>query len=246
MTPKSRIPSPVTPKSRIPSVLDTAFLTEGEGICELVLVRHGQQAVRDPALATVSDWADPELSDLGRRQAHLLGRRFAEERIDAVITSPLKRAYDTGAEIARHHGAELLVVDDLREVELFRDMPPGSTATDILGEMTMAGLRERMIAERRWDIYPLSESSAAFRNRVVTAMEAIAATHPGKRVAVACHGGVVNAYVAHLVGSPMDMLFRPAHTSVSVVRAARYGVRAVQSLGDHHHLTIEDPALVTF
>ena len=227
-------------------MLDTAFLTEGEGICELVLVRHGQQSLPDLGLATVSDWVDPELSDLGRRQARLVGERFSEERIDAVYSSPLKRAYDTGTEIARHHGTELRVLDDLREVELFRDMPAGSTANEVLGDLIMLGLRERMIAERRWDVYPMSEPSSAFRNRVTTVMEAIAASNHGRRVAVTCHGGVINAYVAHLVGSAMDMLFRPAHTSVSIVRAARYGVRALQSLGDHHHLTVVDPALVTY
>jgi len=236
----------VSPKSRIPSVLDTAFLTEGEGICELVLVRHGQQGIRDALKATVGDWVDPELSDTGRRQAKLVGERFASERVDAVYASPLRRALDTGSEIARHHGAEVTVLEDLREVELFRDMAPGSTPAEVLGEMIMLGLRERMIAERKWDVYPQSEPSHELRKRVVTAMEAIAAANHGKRVVVACHGGVINAYIAHLVGSDMDMLFRPAHTSVSIVRAARYGIRALQSLGDHHHLTIADPELVTF
>lgn len=236
----------MSPKSRIPSVLDTAFLTEGEGICELVLVRHGQQGIRDALNATLGDWLDPALSELGRRQAQLVGERFAGERIDAVYASPLARALDTGAEIARHHDTKVVVLDDLREVELFRDLPPGSTPTEALGEMTMLGLRERMIAERSWDVYPASESSFEMRKRVVTAMEAIAATNHGQRVAVACHGGVINAYIAHLVGSPMDMLFRPAHTSVSIVRAARYGIRALQSLGDHHHLTAADPTMVTF
>lgn len=232
--------------SRIPSVLDTAFLTEGEGICELLLIRHGQQGLPTTGTVTIADWVDPVLSDVGCAQARLVGERFEGERIDAVYASPLKRAYGTAEEIARHHGVSLEVMDELREVELFRDMPPGSTAVEVLGETIMLGLRERMIAERRWDIYPMSESSASLRNRVVTAIEAIGAVNHGRRVAVVCHGGVINAYIAHLVGTDKDMLFRPAHTSVSIVRSARYGVRALQSLGDHHHLTVVSPELVTY
>jgi broad specificity phosphatase PhoE len=106
-------------------------------------------------------------------------------------------------------------------------------------------VRERMMVERRWDVYPYSESSAEFRKRVVNAIEGIAASHEGERVVVACHGGVINVYLAHHLGIDYDMFFRPAHTSINVVLAGHHGVRALRTLGDVHHLAGE-PDLVTY
>ena len=65
----------------------------------------------------------------------------------------------------------------------------------------------------------------------------------GQRVVIACHGGVINAYLGHILGVTEDMLFRPAHTAVNVVLAG-VRVRALQTLGDMHHLLGED-GLVT-
>jgi broad specificity phosphatase PhoE len=124
---------------------------------------------------------------------------------------------------------------DLREVEVFRDIPPEKTAVEFIGRDLLMGIRERMIREKTWDVYPYSESSAEFRRRTVNALEGIIATNEGKRVVVACHGGVINAFVGHVIGSPYDMFFRPAHTSVSIV-AAGDGVRALHVLNDTHHL----------
>jgi probable phosphoglycerate mutase len=228
------------PTGRVPSVFDVAFLTGVDEVTELVLVRHGQQDVRDIGRGPVGDMIDPPLSELGRRQAELVGKRFAEQRIDAVYSSNLHRAYDTGMEIARHHSLAPVVLEDLREVELFRDIPPERSAVDFIGRPLMLGLRERMIVERRWDVYPYSESSFDFRKRTVNAIEAIAATNHGARVVIACHGGVINAYVAHLLRVEEDMIFRPAHTAVNVVLAGTHGVRALQAVGDVHHLAVDD------
>jgi broad specificity phosphatase PhoE len=221
--------------ARPPQIFDRAFLTDREDVTQLVLVRHGEQYVPDYRSGPVGDTFDPPLSERGERQAELVGERFSTQRVDAVYASPLKRALETGREIARHHRLEPTVWADLREVEIFRDIPPTQTAADFMGAELLAGIRERMLRERSWDVYPLSESSFEFRKRTVNAIEAIIAANEGKRVVVACHGGVINAYLGHIIRSPYDMFFRPAHTSVNIVNAAE-GIRAVQSINDIHHL----------
>jgi broad specificity phosphatase PhoE len=236
-------------EGRAPSVFDYgwyAFLTEAEPTTELVLLRHAQQALLSTATDRFADAVDPELSALGVRQAELAGRRFAGERVDAVYSSNLRRAERTAAEVGRHHGLQPVIAEDLREVDVFRDLPPDMTLEEALGRALLMGVRERMMVERRWDVYPLSESSAEFRKRSVNAIEGIAATHEGERVVIACHGGVINAYLAHHLGIAQDMFFRPAHTSVSVVRVGHHGVRALQSLGDVHHLAVEGEDLVSY
>ena len=56
-----------------------------------------------------------------------------------------------------------------------------------------------------------------------------------KRVAVVCHGGVINSYMAHIIGADYDMFFRPGHTSINVA-AAGGGRRVLRTLNDVHHL----------
>lgn len=229
---------------RPPMIFDRAFLTDAPDVTQLVLVRHGEQFIADQRRGPVGDIIDPPLSDRGQQQARLVGERLSTDRIDAVYASPLRRAYETGEQVARHHRLQVHVINDLREVEVFRDIPPDRSAVDFLGQSLLLGIRERMLRERSWDVYPHSESSFDFRKRTINAIEAIIAENEGKRVVVACHGGVINAYIGHIIGSPYDMFFRPAHTSVSIV-AAGDGIRAVHSLNDTHHLTTPEGSFVS-
>jgi len=236
--PSAPLPPAHPPQAgRLPDIFDLTFLTDVPDVTELILVRHGQQAIRHDRPVPVGELIDPQLSPIGRRQAQLVGERFSTERVDVVYTSPLQRAYDTAMEIARHHRLDPIVVADLREVELYRDIPPGQSVTEAIGHQLVLAMRERMRMERSWDVYPLSESSFEFRKRTVNAIEGILATHPGQRIVIACHGGVINAYIAHHLRIKEDMFFRPAHTSVNVM-VAGHGVRALRSLNDLHHLAV--------
>lgn len=227
-----------------PSALDGAFLSNATDATELVLVRHGQQEVPDFGAGPIGAHTDPPLSAVGQAQAKLVGERFRDERVDVVYASNLQRAYDTASAIAGHHGLTPIVDEDLREIEVFRDMDPAARPIDVLGRQRLLGIRQRMAKEQRWDVYPLSESSRDFRNRVVTAIEGILAEHEGERIVVGCHGGVISTYLAWVLGIERDMWFRPAHTSVHILRAQGL-TRALQSTNDVHHLRTVDPTLWT-
>jgi broad specificity phosphatase PhoE len=226
--------------------MDRAFLTNTAAVTELVLVRHGQQAYpKDVGRSSAADWVDPPLSDIGNRQAEAVGQAMVGEPITAVFASPLQRAYDTGRQIARHHGIEINVLPELREIELFRDLPDGVPLVEAVDPILLAGARERWVRDRRWDVYPFSETGDEFRHRVLMAIEGILATHPAERIVVACHGGVINAVAAAIVGVREDMFFRPAHASVHRV-AALDERRVIWSLNETHHLSAVDPELVTW
>jgi broad specificity phosphatase PhoE len=175
--------------------MDRAFLTDDPEAGQLILVRHGQQQWPDHQTATVGDWVDPPLSDLGRQQAAAVAKYLAEEPVTAVYSSQLKRAFDTGQAIA----------------EL------------------------RFIMSKRWDSYPHSETSEDFRRRVGIAVEAAIADHEGETVVVACHGGVINTYLAQVLGLDMDMFYRPVHTSVHRVRY-KGSLRVIDSLNEQTFL----------
>src|SRR3970282_986304 len=111
-----------------------------------------------------------------------------------------------------------------------RDIPQEMRAEDFLGTAFLEAVRQRMLNERSWDVYPFSESSYDFGKRAINAVETAIARSPGERIVIVCHGGVINAYVGHIIGSRYDMFFRPAHASVSTVVAGegRRGVRGAK------------------
>jgi phosphohistidine phosphatase len=71
---------------------------------KLLLIRHAEAAPGQP------DALRP-LTAAGRQAARALGERL--ERLDAVVTSPLLRARETGAELARVTGAPALADERL-------------------------------------------------------------------------------------------------------------------------------------
>jgi len=230
-------------KGRPPGVFDEAFLTGIEGVTEVLLVRHAQQQI-DP-YGVAADWVDPPLTEHGRLQARLVAQSLSTLHIDAVFASPLRRAAETAEQIAGEHGLQVEFVKDLREVEVFRDVPPDQTVRDYLGMDLLNAVRQRMITERIWDVYPDSERSHDFRKRCVNAIEAAIARNAGERIAIVCHGGVINAYTGHIIGTPYDMFFRPAHASVSIAVAGG-SRRVVRLLNDIHHLRTAEGDFLTY
>jgi broad specificity phosphatase PhoE len=220
--------------ARSPAVFDRAFLIGTEEVTDVLLVRHAQQDV-DFHTAPTGEIADPPLTAHGRQQARLLGEALSTLKVDTVFTSPLRRARETAGAIAGQHRLEAEVLDDLREVEIFRDMPQEMRAEDFLGTPFLEAVRQRMLNERSWDVYPFSEASYDFRKRAINAVETAIARSLGERIVVVCHGGVINAYVGHIIGSRYDMFFRPAHASISTVVAGE-GRRVLRVLNETHHL----------
>lgn len=223
------------------SVMDQAFLTGDPDAGELILVRHGEQDFPPAGTRDFSRYVDPPLSARGRRQADAVGTALSGRPVAAVYSSGLERARDTGAAIAAHHGVGVTVIDDLREVEIFRDVTDGKSPADVFGAEAMVAARDAFVATGRWEAYPGSETGGQLRTRVVAAVESILDAHPGDVVVVACHGGVINAYVTHVLGiEGIDMFFRPAHASTHRM-AYKDGRRVVGSLNEVHHLDpVED------
>jgi broad specificity phosphatase PhoE len=221
------------------------FLLAQSEATELALVRHGQQQLPTSPVFIPAEWVDPPLSAVGRRQAELVGKAFAGRQVDVVISSHLSRALETARAIAAHHDLEPVVLEDLREVEVYRDLEDGASPADALAAPFWRGVQERFPTERRWDLVPFGESSAELRHRVVSTIEGLLALHPDTNLVVVCHGGVINAYLAHVLGIAEDMFFLPAHSSVSRVR--RLGPRrALHSLNDRDHVSSAGPELLTY
>lgn len=229
----------ITPAGRPPRIAGTVneALLIGVPCVELVLIRHGQQAMPD-ASAARNELIDPPLSAIGRRQAALLGAALGGESFSAVYASGLRRAADTAVAVSGDPGA-VRAVPELREIVPFGNLSDSDSLDPTID------FRADFLRTRRFDAFPHTEPSDALRARVRKAMDTIVAAHSGESIAVVSHGGVINAYLAELLDVRQDMFVTVAHASVSRVLLAE-GRWAVHGLNGTAHLRCENPALVTY
>jgi 2,3-bisphosphoglycerate-dependent phosphoglycerate mutase len=192
---------------------------------ELLLIRHA----RPLRAETVDGPADPGLSALGRRQAEALAEWLMPERLDAIYTSPLRRAVETAAPLGEKLRLTVTPDDALAEYDA------EATAYIPIEELRAAG-------DPRW--MELPEDIAGFQARVVDGVDRLAAAHPSQQVALVCHGGVINVIVSSVLGVGPQMLFLPAYTSTSRILVASTGQRSLASLNETGHLRMANVPLV--
>jgi probable phosphoglycerate mutase len=186
---------------------------------ELLLIRHALPRRIDEGDGAGP--ADPELAPLGVEQAAALADWLRTEEVDALWSSPMRRARETAAPVADALGLPIVVDEGLAEYdrEALSYIP--------IEELKAAG-------DPRWHQVP--ERPEHFAAGVVAAVERVVAAHPGGRVAVVCHGGVVNAYCGHVLGIDEPLFFLPAYTSISRVLASASGPRSIGSLNETAHV----------
>jgi probable phosphoglycerate mutase len=193
---------------------------------ELLLVRHALPVRR----AVLEGPADPELSADGVEQARHLGDYLAVEDVEAVYSSPLRRAAQTAAPVAAAHALTVHLVDDLAEWD--------RSATEYVPVEELKAANDprwQALVSGEWQSH--DESPDDFRRRVVDAVEAIIGRHPGGRAVAVCHGGVINAYLAEILGiGTKPGFFYPNYTSIHRVAADRRGNRSVVTVNETAHL----------
>jgi len=193
---------------------------------ELLLIRHALPVRRE----LVDGPADPELSEAGLAQAEHLAEYLADEALHAIYVSPLRRAVQTAAPLAGRLGLTPRVVDDVAEFDR------NATEYVPVEELKAANdPRWRQMVDSEWDGH--EETLADFVLRTHTAIEQIIDNHGGERIAIVCHGGVINAYLARVLGMPDSRgFFYPNYTSIHRIMAARTGQRQILTVNETWHL----------
>jgi len=186
---------------------------------ELILIRHGLPERRD-------DTADPPLSPEGHDQARRVAAWLSQEKIDAVYSSTMQRAVQTAEPFAALAGHPVVQHDDIAEF----DRASGAyVPLEVLKREDYAAWKAFSAGDHGADI-------AGFQAVVVPALEEIVAANAGRRVAVFCHGGVINVWAAHVLRTEPRLFFEPAYTSLHRFMCARSGQRNVLSLNETAHL----------
>ena len=194
---------------------------------ELVLVRHALP-VRIDATPDGGP-ADPALAARGHEQAQRLVEALTLDRVDALYTSPSRRARETAAPLERALGRAAEVEDGLAEFDT------ADSSYVPVEELKAAG-DPRWTALVHGDLYSSGVDPVAFRARVVDAVERIAARHPGGRVVLFSHAGAINAATGAVLGQERTIWFAPDYCSISRIAAARDGRRGIVSLNETGHV----------
>jgi len=193
---------------------------------EIVLVRHGLPL----RVELETGIADPELAAEGHEQAAKMAAYLGVEDIEAVYVSPLRRALETARPLCKVLGIEAVVSEGVAEFDRnSREYVPVEelrASNDPRWEKLLRG---------EWD--GVDEDPSLFKARVVETIEDMIARHAGGRVVVVCHGGVINQYLAHVLGIETHVgFFYPKYTSIHRVMAARSGERSIVSINEASHL----------
>lgn len=183
-------------------------------VTTLYLIRHGEAEGRDRKCYHGS--TDVRLSARGITQiknaAAFIARhlnaaspeRQSERTLAAVYCSTLKRAIDSAELLAGRQGLKSIEIAGLEErsfglwegltfPEIEKNHPEGFAA---------------------WLANPLTyspeggENALQVRERTIKAMELVVARHQGSRLSVVAHGGVNRIMLCHLLGMPLENIFR--------------------------------------
>ena len=164
----------------------------------ITLIRHGE-----------TEWnlsgrwqghADSPLSPRGVAQAEALGQRMKGEQFDFYYSSDLGRAMHTSELVGGPSGMIAEQYEELRE----RDLG------------VLEGMNTGEMKESQPDVYssfrndgpdfqvPGGESFRQFCERCSGAIEQLATRHPGSRIALVTHGGVLGAIFRYVLNLPLD------------------------------------------
>jgi probable phosphomutase (TIGR03848 family) len=168
----------------------------------VLLVRHGTTPTTGKMLPGQAGGL--HLSEKGHGQAAAAAERIAalDKAPTAVYASPLERARETAAPIARALGLRVRAAPDLIEVDV--------------GEWTEKPLA-RLYRAREWPTvqrwpggfrFPGGESFAEMSVRAMDAVLGLAAEHPGQTIVAVSHADPIKAIVAAAAGMPLDLMQR--------------------------------------
>jgi probable phosphoglycerate mutase len=147
------------------------------------------------------------------------------------MSSTLRRAQETAAPLGARLGLDVELVQGLSEFDADAD-----------SYIPIEELRETRdprffaLVEGRWDELGSAVDPSAFADLVFETVESVIERFPSQRVAVVCHGGVINLYLGRILGVERHLWFEPGYTSISRVAASRDGHRTIVTVNETAHL----------
>ena len=195
-------------------------------VTTVCLVRHGETEWN--FTRRYQGWEDIPLNETGEEQARVVAMAIASEQWDAIVASPLSRAFQTARAIA----------------EASALLDPDEIATDVDLRERGYGAAEGLTAEERMARWPENdwpglEDYDLMADRAMAALGRVVERHAGKRVLVVCHGGLINAVLARIsngeVGTGKTVILNTARSFLTHAD----GTWSIDVVTDASHLELE-------
>lgn len=173
-------------------------------IRRLVMLRHGQTEFN--AGSRMQGQLDTDLTDLGRAQAVAAAEVLAKRQPLLIVSSDLRRAYDTALALGERSGLPVRIDTRLRETHLgdWQGMTHGEVDTAAPGarlawrdDATWAPHR----GESRIDV---ADRSLPLVTELIAGEPEWGADEPDRPVVLVAHGGLIAALTAALLDLPVD------------------------------------------
>jgi len=160
------------------------------------------------------------LNEKGETQAQRLAERFKKMTLNAIYSSPLERALQTGSVIARNMKLEVKKSAAANEINF------GEWTGKTFDELSSDEQWRRFNSHRSMTKIPGGESFLEVQNRIVNEIEELAVQHGKARVGIVSHADVIRAAVAYFAATPIDMVqrFEISPCSVTVVEVGKESV----------------------
>jgi broad specificity phosphatase PhoE len=202
----------------------------------LILVRHGETE-RNSQGKLQGGMSDLPLNEKGREQGHRLGMALQGEKLEAIYSSPLRRALATAEAISAHHHLKALMVPALTELNM-----------GLIDGLDLAQVKENHAGflwqwrEGNYSVaLPEGESVLEVQQRAWGAVEDTHRHHPEGTVVLVSHSITLQMIITAALEAPLASFqrFRIAVGSISILHIDDHGSSLVR-LNDVHHLGVTE------
>jgi alpha-ribazole phosphatase len=169
---------------------------------KLILVRHGE--TDSSKKGTYCGWTDVELNEQGIRQARKARDILKGLKINAIISSPLKRAFRTAEIINEEFNMEITCCESLRE-----------RCFGVWEDLTYETVCERFAEELKhwkkdWINYCIEDGESALEayNRTVGFIDKLVENNDNGTFIIVTHLGCIRSIISHLLGMGIEGQWR--------------------------------------
>jgi probable phosphoglycerate mutase len=211
-------------------------------VTDIWFIRHGETDWN--AAHRMQGRIDIPLNAEGHVQAAalvpLLVQSHREAPFAALYATPLTRSQQTAAPVAAATGLPVGIVADLQERAFgIIEGEPYATVRDGIGRTPeLTAVAQALHARDPHYLPPPGESGEGetlqhFYDRVVRGAQSLAAQHPGAKVAIVVHGGVLDCLWrwAHNIDLKPHRTWSTVNASINVLRVADDGAAQVAAWG---------------
>ncbi len=209
--------------------LQKNFLTERvvstEKPTTIYLIRHGETILTPTRRFSGGGGSDPELSEIGLKQAQAVAKEIAARKPDILIASPLVRTRQTAEAVQSEVGLDIHF--------------DGSWIECAFGEwdgLTVAEVQDKYPNEwAQWVSSPSyappgGESYNEVAARIEPAFTDLALTYPGKTIVVVAHNMVIKTIASLVMQAPIESIFHIDIAPCSITSVNVYGSDGLQIL----------------